>query len=67
MKNGEIWLVDFDPSFGHEHQKVRPALVIESNPWICVYTLGGDTDHGVENQQATAKPGEFCGVHGCSL
>lgn len=34
MKNGEIWLVNFDPSFGHEYQKVRPALVIESDFYI---------------------------------
>lgn len=34
MKNGEIWLVDFDPSFGHEYQKVRPALLIESDLYI---------------------------------
>ncbi|MFH1873944.1 MAG: type II toxin-antitoxin system PemK/MazF family toxin [Pseudomonadota bacterium] len=27
----DIWLVDFDPSSGHEFQKVRPAVIIESN------------------------------------
>lgn len=27
---GEIWLVDFDPSTGHEFQKQRPALVIQA-------------------------------------
>jgi mRNA interferase MazF len=27
-KRGEVWLVDFDPAFGAEIQKVRPALVI---------------------------------------
>jgi mRNA interferase MazF len=37
MKQGEIWLIDFDPSFGHEYQKVRPALIIESDTYI---TLG---------------------------
>lgn len=34
MKQGEIWLVNFDPSFGHEYQKVRPALIIESDIYI---------------------------------
>lgn len=34
MKNSEIWLVDFDPSFGHEYQKVRPALIIESDLYV---------------------------------
>ena len=34
MKRGEIWLVNFDPSVGHEYQKVRPALIIESNTYL---------------------------------
>jgi len=31
---GEIWLVRFDPSVGHEFQKERPAIVIQSNVQI---------------------------------
>jgi mRNA interferase MazF len=31
---GEIWLVNFDPSFGHEYQKIRPALVIQHEKYI---------------------------------
>ena len=31
---GQIWLVDFDPSFGHEYRKVRPALIILSDAYI---------------------------------
>jgi len=31
MKKGEIWLVNFDPSAGHEIQKIRPALIIQSS------------------------------------
>lgn len=27
-RRGEIWLVDFEPSFGAEIRKVRPALVL---------------------------------------
>jgi mRNA interferase MazF len=34
MQQGEIWLVDFDPSVGHEYQKVRPALVIEATNYV---------------------------------
>lgn len=30
MNQGEIYLVNFDPSIGHEYRKVRPALVIQS-------------------------------------
>lgn len=31
---GQIWLVNFDPSFGHEYKKVRPALIIQNNEYI---------------------------------
>lgn len=31
MKQGEIWLVRYDPSVGHEFQKDRPAVIISSN------------------------------------
>ena len=39
MKHGEVWLVDFYPSFGHEYQKVRPALIIESDAYISLGNL----------------------------
>lgn len=31
MKQGEIWLVKYDPSIGHEFQKTRPAIILSSN------------------------------------
>lgn len=31
---GEIYLVDFDPSVGHEFKKQRPAIIIQSNETI---------------------------------
>ena len=31
---GEIWLVNFEPSFGHEYQKVRPALIVQQDTYI---------------------------------
>ncbi len=34
IQYGEIWLVDFDPSTGHEFQNQRPALVIQANDKI---------------------------------
>ncbi len=34
MKQGEIWMVNFDPSKGHEFQKERPAIIISSNELI---------------------------------
>jgi mRNA interferase MazF len=30
MKQGEIYLVQYDPSTGHEFQKARPAIVLSS-------------------------------------
>lgn len=39
FKQGEIWLVNFDPSFGHEYQKVRPALIIEHNSYLALGNL----------------------------
>ena len=33
-KRGQIWLVDFDPSYGHEYQKVRPAVLIQQDKYI---------------------------------
>ena len=34
FKQGQIWLVNFDPSVGHEYRKVRPALIIQSDQYI---------------------------------
>ncbi len=31
MKQGEIWLVDLDPTVGAEMRKVRPALVVNTD------------------------------------
>lgn len=30
----QIWLINFDPSFGHEYKKVRPGLIIEDSGYI---------------------------------
>jgi mRNA interferase MazF len=30
----QIWLINFDPSFGHEYKKVRPGLIIENSEYI---------------------------------
>jgi len=34
MKPGEVWLVNFEPSVGHEYQKTRPAVIISSKKAI---------------------------------
>ncbi len=30
FKTGDVFLVNFDPSIGHEYKKIRPAVVIQS-------------------------------------
>lgn len=34
FQHGEIYVVDFDPSVGHEFKKERPAVIIQSNETI---------------------------------
>lgn len=34
FRYGQIWLVNFDPSFGPEYKKVRPALIIQNDEYI---------------------------------
>ncbi len=36
FKQGQIWLVNFEPSVGHEYQKVRPALIVEADAYLPV-------------------------------
>ena len=31
LKRGDIWLVNLDPTVGHEIQKQRPAIIIQNN------------------------------------
>ena len=31
VERGEIWLVNLDPTIGHEIKKSRPALIIQNN------------------------------------
>ena len=31
MKQGEIWLIDLDPTRGAEIQKTRPAIIVNDN------------------------------------
>ncbi len=34
FKKGALFLVDFDPSVGHEYKKIRPAIIIQSDKTI---------------------------------
>ena len=31
LKRGDIWLVGFDPTVGHEIKKTRPALIVQND------------------------------------
>jgi mRNA interferase MazF len=50
MNQGEIHLVNFDPSIGREYRKVRPALVLQSekisktSPYITVMPISSKID-----------------------
>lgn len=33
MKRGDVWLVNFDPQIGAEIEKVRPAVIVEREPF----------------------------------
>ena len=35
----QIWLINFEPSVGHEYRKMRPGLIIESNQYTSVGSL----------------------------
>ena len=34
LRCGQIWLVNFDPSIGHEYNKMRPALIVQNDRFI---------------------------------
>ena len=34
FQRGQIWLINFDPSFGHEYKRIRPALIIQDDRYI---------------------------------
>ena len=31
MKQGEIWLINLDPTLGAELKKIRPAIIVNNN------------------------------------
>lgn len=45
MKQGDIYLVNFDPSVGREYKKVRPALIVQNkttlktSPYVTVMPI----------------------------
>ncbi|OQX72636.1 MAG: MazF family transcriptional regulator [Bacteroidetes bacterium 4484_249] len=39
FRRGQIWLVNFDPSIGHEYKKIRPAIIIQCEKYITTSSL----------------------------
>lgn len=56
IQYGNIYLVDFSPSIGHEFQKCRPAVVIQSNKknqahyLITIMPLTSNLDNFIKNE-----------------
>jgi mRNA interferase MazF len=54
MKQGEIWLINLDPSVGAEMQKTRPALIVNADtlgrlPLRIVAPITGWKEHFLNN------------------
>lgn len=64
MKHGEIWLVKYDPSIGHEFQKTRPAIIISSNNIlkysnvVTVVAVTGSSDNKISDDIEIRKNNE---------
>ena len=39
FRQKQIWLINYDPSFGHEYNKMRPGIIVENNLYIQEFTL----------------------------
>lgn len=51
LKRGEIWLVNLDPTLGHEIKKSRPAVIIQNdigNMFSPITIVAPITSQGVE-------------------
>lgn len=64
MKHGEIWLVKYDPSIGHEFQKTRPAIIISSHSIlkysnvVTVIAVTGSSDNKISDDIEIRKDNE---------
>ena len=51
IKRGDIWLVNLDPTIGHEIKKSRPALIIQNdigNKYSPITIIAPITSQGIE-------------------
>jgi mRNA interferase MazF len=68
MNQGEIWLVDLDPTVGAEMNKTRPALIINDNrvgklPLRIIIPITGWKEHyGIAPWMIKIEPNEKNGL-----
>lgn len=61
MKYGEIYLVDFDKTVGHEYKGKRPALIVQSNKQmrmgnlITIMPMTSQTDNCISDDILISK------------
>jgi len=68
MNQGEIWLVDLEPTIGAEMNKIRPALIINDNelgrlPLKVIVPITGWKDHyNIAPWMIKIEPNEINGL-----
>ncbi len=61
IQHGDIFLINFNPSVGHEYQKVRPAIIISSNQvmkrsnLVTCIAITGNIDNIIEEDDIVIK------------
>lgn len=67
-RRGEIYLVAFDPTIGHEIQKTRPALIIQNNvsnehsPITIVAAISSQFGNPPQPREVPIAPGARTGL-----
>jgi len=69
MNQGEIWLVDLEPTIGAEMNKIRPALIINDNelgrlPLKIIIPITGWKEHyDIAPWMVKIEPNEINGLN----
>ena len=64
MKQGEIYLVQYDPSVGYEYKKTRPAIILSSEKnlkesnLVTVMAITGNTESPISDDILIRKDSE---------
>ncbi len=68
LDQGDVIIVDFDPTIGHEPRKSRPALVVSTdyfNNVLSSLTVVCPITSTVNGHPLHVEINDTCGVHGC--